>query len=435
MLKAMDFSIGNAYSLDRKPSSSKKHFCMDLSTHEQCYDLERLRALSFTEISVDFVWMPTAYLSETVLSPSFYSTTLPFFSKILSDFGRIYLPATQTIFGRISKNWKQLSTLFILRYIREDQVEESTLYRATRSLPMMQLGKESAEKQVSHFGLTYEEAAKVCGNSQDLLVHHPKDILKIQFLCLIRLRRVNQTEHFEPFSEAYLHHSEKKRKSSKQVAALAKESIEYLSCSAIQIKSIRTQEKRGIPTFKSPFHAEYVDRNYGGNRTAKSKCKNQILSVPRFDPGSDAGFCLSDERRVAKNKEISEYGRVWTSRDTHLQNEQIYSTLSNLDARPLADDPTLMWSTVIAFRASEKMNRAVINKKFHLSKRKQLEDILSKTVISVKKREAQLVVVAFRLDWCPHAVMGRKAAHSFADLFGAKIVVLDNDRDHPFNPK
>jgi hypothetical protein len=81
------------------------------------------------------------------------------------------------------------------------------------------------------------------------------------------------------------------------------------------------------------------------------------------------GFCLSDERRVAKDKEISEYGRVWTSRDTHLQNEQLYSHLAGMDSRPVADNPQSMWSTIIAFPASEKLNRAMINKKFNLEKK------------------------------------------------------------------
>ena len=145
------------------------------------------------------------------------------------------------------------------------------------------------------------------------------------------------------------------------------------------------------------------------------------------------GFCLSDERRIAKNKEISEYGRVWTSRDTHSANESVYARLSSMDDSPNANDKSSMWSMIIASPESSKINRALMNKKFHLGKAKQLEEILSKIVVSVQKNTTQLVC-AFRLDCCPHAVLGRKGGKAFASSFGAEMVVFDNTMDHPFDP-
>lgn len=501
MMKTLEFGFDNVFCLDRKPSKSHRHFCMDVSAFERSDDLQRLRRRSYSEISLD-------YLSDIVLGPAFYSTTLPFFYEILTESGRIYVPATPTIFQRIAKNWKNLSRLFLLRYIREDQVEESTLYRATLSVPMMDLGKQTADKQVLQFGLTYQEASRVSGASHELLCHHPKSPLKIRFLCLMRLRGEVRIERFEPFSTAYLQRTETKRKTTRQVAALAKESLDYLSRSTLKIKSIRPLQIAKIGEVKSPFHSQFLGGTYGLDRVSKTKKTKQVLSIPRFNPESvglldlekgswacikctavhdsrralhvcdscsslpsrsakveappfltsryvdhsddsdydenasnddedsdleDEGFCLSDERQVTKNREISEYGRVWTSRDTHIVNEQLYSALSSLDPRPVADDPSSMWSTVIAFPASEKVNRSVINKQFHLGKRKQLEVILSSTVVAVKKNQAQ-VVGAFRLDTCPHAVMGNKAAKSFSDSFGAKLILFDNNVDHSFDP-
>jgi hypothetical protein len=53
--------------------------------------------------------------------------------------------------------------------------------------------------------------------------------------------------------------------------------------------------------------------------------------------------------------------------------------------------------------------------------------------VAIKKNDAQ-VVGAFRLDTCPHAVMGTNASNSFANSFGATVVLFDNNRDHPYDP-
>ena len=141
---------------------------------------------------------------------------------------------------------------------------------------------------------------------------------------------------------------------------------------------------------------------------------------------------MSDERRIAKNKEISEYGRVWTSRDTHLANESVYARLASMDDSPNANDKSLMRSMIIASPESLKINRVLMNKKFHQGKAKQLKEILSKIVVSVQKNTTQLVC-AFCLDCCPHAVLGRKGGNTSARSFGAEMVVFDNTMDHPFD--
>jgi hypothetical protein len=141
---------------------------------------------------------------------------------------------------------------------------------------------------------------------------------------------------------------------------------------------------------------------------------------------------LADERRIAKNRQISEYERLWTSRDTHAVNKQLYGCLSLMYKAPTAGVHTSMWSTIIATPLSEKINRAVINKQFHLGKAKQLEAILSKNVYAVQKNDSQLVC-AFRLERCPHSVLRPKGANAFANSFGATIIPLINGEDHVFN--
>jgi hypothetical protein len=148
----------------------------------------------------------------------------------------------------------------------------------------------------------------------------------------------------------------------------------------------------------------------------------------------DPGWCKSDERRIAKNREISEYGRVWNCGDTHAVNEQLYGCLSSMDPAPTAGLPCSMWSTIIASPISDKINRAFVNKQFHLGKVRQLEAVLSKNVYAVQKNNAQLVC-AFRLERCPHSVLGPRGAKAFANSFGASIKPLTNMEDHMFDPQ
>jgi hypothetical protein len=126
--------------------------------HNRSPDLHRLREHSFAEISLDFVWMPQAYIFDTVLKEPFYSKTLPFLSELLINFRRLYIPATLHVFEGIAQNWRSLLSLYLLRYIREDQVDKCTIFQATMGLPMAQLGKESAHFQIAKFELSYEES-------------------------------------------------------------------------------------------------------------------------------------------------------------------------------------------------------------------------------------------------------------------------------------
>jgi len=190
MLKAAEFGYDKVYSLDWKVLLSSRHFCIDLSVPGCSPDVKRFKSHLFSEISLDFIWMPTSYISDTVLRASFYSSTIPLFAEILEELGRIYLPAMPNVFGRLSKNWDQLSKVFLLRYIREDQMEESTLYQATVSLPMHKLGKQSASQQVLKYGLTYEEVkATTCSarTLRDLIPHYRVGEVRVRFLCLMRL--------------------------------------------------------------------------------------------------------------------------------------------------------------------------------------------------------------------------------------------------------
>jgi hypothetical protein len=191
------------------------------------------------------------------------------------------------------------------------------------------------------------------------------------------------------------------------------------TCSSLPLR----RAKVDAPPF---YTSRYIDReDHSDFEEAASDATDSDLD--------DLGFCLMDEKRIAKIRQISEYGRLWTSKDTYAVNEQLYACILSMDTAPIAGVPSSMWSTIIATPISDKVNRAVINKQFHLGKGKQLEAILSKTVYAVQKNDSQLVC-AFRLERCPHSVLGPKGASAFAQSFGGNIIPLSNKEDHAFDP-
>jgi hypothetical protein len=505
ILKARQFGF-DVYSLDRKDSASPKHFCMSLEAYERSPNFELLKNHLFSEISIDFVWMPVTYLSDTVLRSNFYSSMLPFFATILEDYGRIYVPATIDSFSQIVQNWPVLSKTYLLRYLRDDQLEESTLFRATKCLPLERFGKEPVEKQIARYGLSYREVVSVPGVPRELKDHHPGALSVARFLCLTRLRKVRHTSNsrFQNFSNEYLQ-SRNKRLKSKQTLRLAEESLLFLSKPALRIRSIQIHPSKSIATYNSPFHHTFLDGRYGSGQ-ALSK-KQMALALPRFDPHSvgalkippgswsclkcsaindkrrplhvcnscsstpmrvaklsmkplstskyltqmsdnsdnfdtdgstddsaDEGYCIADELRILKGREYSEYGKKFTSQDRKKRNEEMYRRFISNDNPPTGHDAKSMWSTVIAFPINNFTSGVLIGKKFELDNKKNLREILSKTIVCVQKGFVQLVM-AFQLHKCPHAVMGNNALTTFSDLIGATPVKLDNTRDHVFNPK
>ena len=507
MLKASEFGFDDIFSLDRKVSPSLKHFVMDLSCHERSADFERLRTHRFVEISLDFVWMPTAYISETVLKEPFYSSMLLFLSDILEDLGCIYIPAHLEVFRGIARNWKALSDVFLLRYIREDQVEESALFRATLAVPMEKLGKEGAHQQIKKFGLCVEAAKKVPGATNELLSHHPGNDSTIRFLCLSRIRRQEHIGRYDPLSKKYIDYAQRRGKLSKQALSLCEESMIYLSRTSFPIKSINVGPATSPPsTIQSPFHQTYLEGGYGEGRSGATntprvaiqkfvpgsvgelklpphgwaclKCSsinessrslhvcrtcsstpqriaklnakvlttskyllkesdesdNEEISLSTSSDYSDEGFCLRDERSINKQRELNEYGRRWTIKDTKHTNEHIYRMMSSQDDPPKHTDSSTLWSTVICSPLLPGMNGMTIGKNFQLDNRKSLQGILQRVILAVQKNKTQLVC-CFNLDRCPHAVMGVKGMESFAQLLQGSVVYMKNEVDHVFDPK
>ena len=162
--------------------------------------------------------MPCSYLYDTVLTKSFFTTTLPILSTVLEDHGRLYFPATKSLFERLVHSWQSLSDCFILRFVRHDQLEESILYRATLALPMQQFGKQGAEDQVSQYGLSFDEAKSVIGTPIELLSHFPRVGSCVRFLCLTKKGQKKQLCRWKTFSENNLK-EERPRKLSRQVLA------------------------------------------------------------------------------------------------------------------------------------------------------------------------------------------------------------------------
>jgi hypothetical protein len=241
LIKAAEYGF-EVYSLDRKESSHPSHFSMSLEGFDRQSDgasVTKLRQHVFMEISVDFVWMPGSYLYDTVLTKSFFSTSLPFLAGTLEDHGRLYFPATKPLFERIVQFWwSSLCDLYILRFIRHDQLEESCLYRATVALPMERLGKQGAEEQVAHYQLSLEDVKSVPGVPNELLEHFPRVGPCVRFLCLTKKPQKKILRRWQTFSECHLEIA-RPRKLSRQVVSLAKETLEIISKPSLDVRSIR----------------------------------------------------------------------------------------------------------------------------------------------------------------------------------------------------
>ena len=76
------------------------------------------------------------------------------------------------------------SKKIILRFIWEEQLEESSLFWATVGLPMETLGKESALKQLSNFGVSCTEVRKLVGVPMYIWDYHPGGPLMAKLFCL-----------------------------------------------------------------------------------------------------------------------------------------------------------------------------------------------------------------------------------------------------------
>jgi hypothetical protein len=505
LLKAAEYGF-EVYSLDRKESSHPSHFSISLEGFDRQSNgaaVTKLRQHVFMEISVDFVWMPGSYLYDTVLTKSFFSSTLPFLAGTLEDHGRLYFPATKPLFERTVQFWPSLCDLFILRFIRQDQLEESCLYRATMALPMERLGKQGAEEQVGHYQLSFEEAKSVPGVPNELLEHFPCEGPCVRFLCLTKKPQTKILRRWQTFSECHLEIA-RPRKLSRQVVSLARETLEIISKPSLDVRSIRIH-KPAVPGtgILSPYHAMYLNGCYGRGRNDGNK--TEALSDPKFTPESvgdlkvtlggwccvlcttmneagrplhlcrscsflptrlaklrmttcatskffgkthsddsasdssdsdqnDEAFSVRDERRIAKQQELSEFGRKWRAKDTRGANERSYELLRQMDQRMSSTDRSTLWWTCIAFPISDSISAVRVSKKFQLQKIDYLKAILSKTVVAVQKNYVQFVC-AFRLERNPHAVMGYNAVATFAKSFLASIQWMDNSIDHFFDAK
>jgi hypothetical protein len=168
-----------------------------------------------------------------------------------------------------------------------------------------------------------------------------------------------------------------------------------------------------------------------------SKYAKQVTEESKIDSDSDCedeAFSWIDERKVSKEKEMSEYGKKWTSKDTRGANEETYKSFCELDSPIISGDKaTLRW-TCIASPLSDSISSVVVAKKCQLQKPLLLKEILSKMVVAVQKNLAQLVC-AYSLHRSPHAVMGKEGVDSFAKSFGAKVVFMDNVTDHYYDTK
>jgi hypothetical protein len=117
------------------------HVCVDWHLLPSCFRQSILHDSPdvIDEIVVDYHSM-TASLIDESLPASFFASLLPFFAlSVLPNSGRVFVPATDAYFDRISQSLFSWSPFFILRFICEEFVEQeiSLVGGSSEVLPVM----------------------------------------------------------------------------------------------------------------------------------------------------------------------------------------------------------------------------------------------------------------------------------------------------------
>jgi hypothetical protein len=111
---------------------------------------------------------------------------------------------------------------------------------------------------VSQYGLSFDEAKSVLGTPIELLSHFPRDGSCVRFLCLTKNGQKKQLCCWKKFSENNLK-QERPRKLSRQVLALARESLQIVSIPTLNIRSIQIHKpESGNAVHNSPYHAMFL---------------------------------------------------------------------------------------------------------------------------------------------------------------------------------
>ena len=110
---------------------------------------------------------------------------------------------------------------------------------------------------------------------------------------------------------------------------------------------------------------------------------------------------------------------------------EYYQRLAPPDQQPTCDKD--MWSTAIVVpKEIVHATSCKSARNFDITKTNLLSTFFQE-IIAVKKKTVQAVIM-FRLHVCPHAVLGPTALAKFQEDTLLPLTLLDNDKDHPYNP-
>ena len=128
----------------------------------------------FSSITIDYVNIPGDYMSN-MLSPHFFTKTLPELLERLLPDGNVYLPANVSLFQVIAEKWNHhLKDKFMCRYIRDDQLMEIPLVAASRKTDFLKHIRHDSDHYTSLLSLTHDDVVRTHGVDEELRRHHPR---------------------------------------------------------------------------------------------------------------------------------------------------------------------------------------------------------------------------------------------------------------------
>jgi hypothetical protein len=287
------------FTLDRKPSSSPFHVCSELGGLHRSSEKNILVPNSFDEISVDFVWMPPAYLDAGIFSPGFFSKSLPYFATLLRKNCCVYMPATDLVFKNILVNWingGKLSEHFLLRFIGLAQAkEEIKLVQATALVPLDVLGKEGLDEQFSHFSLSRSVATTLIKECNPAL-SHLLDWLTKDDVVFLALAKIDHSTFIDRFG-GFAHGNQGFKRCSREARQLSAETTDLLSRNFRWIQSgLSRKQQQSATILPVTFHNLFMNKEYGFNlsQSASSSQKHKSnqnhskkkMAEPKFNPAS-----------------------------------------------------------------------------------------------------------------------------------------------------
>jgi len=235
----------------------------------------------FVEITVDPFLMPSAYVADGSLSPSFFHEALPVFAGCLADNCCVYIPASVPTFSLICDNWEMLSKTYILRFLRKSQTQEIRLCKATSLLCLPDFGKQSMSCVLDTFSLPLESAQEIAtGKLQKLLLEfHPGDEAAVVYLALAK-KATPTINRYGPFVASGFDRRQCTR-SAGETSRLVADTLSFLKQQETSQVFQPKVSQRLKP--KSPYHDKYLNQQYGipDERAAKRKVE---LMQPRFHP-------------------------------------------------------------------------------------------------------------------------------------------------------